>query len=98
MDHYTGAVKKQHTIYNYESNPWRYGPELPGRWHHGGVRATENHLWRYLGTIDEEAGSGADAHTDRIFAWNGEEWSEQTAAPIKKMNFGTIASEIGPSH
>ncbi len=95
-DHYAGPVKRLHAIYNYESNAWRYAPQLPGHWHHGGCRATDRHLWRYLGTIDEEAGEGTDQHTNRIFRWDGEQWDEMAPAPVKKMNFGTIRSEMGP--
>jgi hypothetical protein len=54
-------------------------------------------LWRYLGTIDEEAGDGVDQHTNRIFRWDGEAWMEMTPAPVKKMNFGTVFSTLGPA-
>lgn len=96
-DHYAGPVKKLHVIYNYRANAWRYGPGLPGHWHHGGTRSDGEYLWRYLGTIDEEAGDGIDQHTNRIFRWDGEAWTEMTPAPVKKMNFGTIFSTLGPA-
>jgi hypothetical protein len=95
-DYFRGEVKKQHTVYDYESNTWRYEDELPGHWHHGGTRSADGYLWRYLGTIDEVAGEGPDRHTDRIQRWNGEQWEEMTPAPVEKMNFSTVTSEIGP--
>lgn len=96
-EHYVGPVRRLHAIYHYRSNSWRYGPLLPGRWHHGGARAAAGHLWRYLGTIDEEAASsGVEQHTNRIFRFDGERWEERRPAPVRKMNFGTLHSTIGP--
>jgi hypothetical protein len=96
VEHYVGPVKKQHLVYSYRANAWHYEPQLPGNWHHGGTRAAGGYLWRYLGTVDEDAGEGVDQHTDRIFRWDGREWTEMSRAPVKKMNFGTIASRMGP--
>lgn|GEM_PF-5099477 len=93
---YVGPVKKHHVAFNYETNSWRYEASLPGHWHHGGTRAGKNYLWRYLGTIDEEAGEGADQHTNKIFRWDGAEWKGKTPAPVKKMNFSTVLSAVGP--
>ena len=95
-NYYAGPVKKLHAIYNYHANAWRYGPKLPDHWHHGGTRSDGEYLWHYLGTIDEIAGNGVDQHTNRIFRWDGKTWTEMTPAPIKKMNFGTIFSTLGP--
>lgn len=104
-DHYRGPVKQQHLIYNYSSNSWRYASKLPARWHHGGARASEKYLWRYLGTIDEEIGreinqfeNQVQQHTNKIFKWDGETWEEMNPAPIAKMNFGTVYTEIGPKN
>lgn len=97
-EHYVGPVKRQHVIYNYQRNSWRYASALPGHWHHGGCRATANYLWRYLGVIDEEmADEGADQHTDRIFRWDGDTWEERSPAPVKKNNFGTVKSLTEPA-
>jgi hypothetical protein len=96
-DHYMGPIKKLHAIYNYRANAWRYAPTLPGHWHHGGLRSDGEYLWHYLGTIDEEAGEGVYQHTNRIFRWDGEVWMEMTPAPVRKMNFGTIFSTLGPA-
>jgi len=95
-DHYVGPVKRLHSIYDYRANAWRYGDLLPGNWHHGGTRSSGQYLWHYLGTIDEEAGEGADRHTNRIFRWDGEQWTEMSPAPVKKMNFSNVYSRIGP--
>jgi hypothetical protein len=95
-DHYVGPVKKLHVVYNYRANAWRYAPELPDHWHHGGVRSDGEHLWRYLGTTDEEAGEGEGQHTNRLFRWDGETWTEMAPAPVRKMNFGTLYSNLGP--
>ncbi len=95
--HYIGPVKRLHAIYNYESNAWRYADMLPGHWHHGGARSSGDFLWRYLGTVDEEAGEGVEQHTNRIFRWDGREWTEMSPAPVKKMNFSNVYSEIGPA-
>jgi hypothetical protein len=97
VDHYRGPVKRLHSVYDYASNSWRYEDLLPGHWHHGGTKAADGTLWHYLGTIDEEtAERGSEQHTDRIFRWDGDEWTEMNPAPVKKMNFGTITTEIGP--
>ncbi len=96
-DHYMGPVKNLHAIYNYRTNAWRYAPALPGHWHHGGARSDGEYLWRYLGTIDEEAGEGVDQHTNRIFRWDGKAWTKMTPAPVRKMNFGTVFSTLGPA-
>ena len=94
---YNGPVKKQHTVYNYESDTWRFESELPGNWHHGGTRASKKYLWRFLGTIDEDIDiKSPNPHSNKIFRWNGITWKEMKDAPIRKMNFGTIYSTIGP--
>lgn len=100
---YVGPVKNQHIVYNYDTNSWRYEERLPGRWHHGGSRASEEYLWRYLGTIDEDVDHPVDQftdqveqHTNRIFRWDGEDWTEMSPAPVRKMNFGMVYSKIGP--
>ncbi|WP_136689197.1 Kelch repeat-containing protein [Halorhabdus amylolytica] len=102
-DYYIGPVKNQHIVYNYDANKWRYEKPLPGRWHHGGARASKEYLWRYLGTIDEDVDHDVgqftdqvEQHTNKIFRWDGEEWTEMSPAPVWKMNFGTIYTEIGP--
>ncbi|MFO7918772.1 MAG: hypothetical protein R6V13_11920 [Anaerolineae bacterium] len=95
--HYRGPVKRLHAIYNYQSNAWRYAPLLPGHWHHGGARSDGEYLWRYLGTIDEAAGEDEDQHTNRIYRWDGETWTEMTPAPVRKMNFGTVFTTLGPT-
>ncbi|MFP3897236.1 MAG: hypothetical protein ACLFV5_10445 [Anaerolineales bacterium] len=95
--HFKGPVKRLHSIYNYESNSWHYAPLLPGRWHHGGTRSDGEYLWHYLGTIDEETGKGEYQHTNRIHRWDGETWTEKTPAPVRKMNFGTIFTTLGPT-
>jgi len=94
--HYRGPVKRHHAVYGYAANAWRYEDPLPGHWHHGGTRAADGALWHYLGSIDEEEGTGADQHTDRIFRWDGDGWSERSRAPVKKMNFGTVHTVVGP--
>lgn len=94
MDHYAGPVRRQHVVYNYESNAWRFEDELPYHWHHGGARSTEEYFWRYLGDIDEEEHRRC---SDRIFRWDGQSWEEMTPAPIAKWNFGPIYTTIGPS-
>jgi len=93
-EHYRGPVGRLHAVYDYETSSWRYEDLLPGDgWHHGGARATEEYLWRYLGDIDEEDHRRA---SDRIFRWDGEEWTEMTPAPVAKWNFGTVYSTVGP--
>lgn len=89
-----GAVERQHVVYDYESNSWRYEDELPYGWHHGGCRATEEYLWRYLGDVDEEDHRRC---SDRIFRWDGNEWEEMSPAPVAKWNFGPIYTTIGPT-
>ena len=90
---YRGPIERQHFVYDYETNTWRFESPLPGRWHHGGLRGGEEYLWRYLGIIDEEKHRRM---TDRIFRWDGERWEEMTPAPLAKMNFGTIHTTVGP--
>jgi hypothetical protein len=95
---YKGPVKRQHLIYNYDSDVWRYESELPGNWHHGGTRASKNFLWRFLGTIDEDINiRSSNPHSNKIFRWDGNVWTEKAEAPIRKMNFGTIYTTIGPN-
>ncbi len=53
-ENYYGPVKKLHLVYNYDSNNWQFESNLPGHWHHGGVRASKDSLWRFLGTIYED--------------------------------------------
>jgi N-acetylneuraminic acid mutarotase len=90
---YKGPVKKQHLIYNYDSDSWRFESELPGKWHHGGTRVSKNFLWRFLGTIDEDIDiRSSNPHSNRIFRWDGEKWTEMKEAPVRKMNFGTICT------
>ena len=94
---YRGLVKRQHLIYNYEADVWRFESELPAHWHHGGTRASKNYLWRFLGTIDEDIDvRSSNPHSNKIFRWDGSIWTEMEAAPIRKMNFGTIFTTIGP--
>ena len=91
-------MRKQHLIYNYDSDTWRFGPELPGRWHHGGTRASKNFLWRFLGTIDEDIDiKSPNPHSNKTFRWDGKNWTELNEAPVRKMNFGTIFTMIGPN-
>ncbi len=81
----------KHWIYDYENDTWRYGPDLPGEWHHQGVRSGENYLWNYLGRIGLP-------HVNKTFYWDGENWTEKSQAPIPgKMNFGNIYTTIGPT-
>lgn len=94
---YNGPVKKQHLVYNYEHDKWRFEAELPGNWHHGGTRGTKQYLWRFLGTIDEDIDiRQRNPHSNRIFKWDGNKWTEMEPAPVRKMNFGTIYTTIGP--
>jgi hypothetical protein len=94
---YEGPVKKQHLIYNYDSDRWRFERELPGHWHHGGTRASKKFLWSFLGTIDEDIDiRSSNPHSNKIFRWDGKIWIEMKEAPIRKMNFGTIYTRIGP--
>ncbi|MFW9867864.1 MAG: kelch repeat-containing protein [Candidatus Thorarchaeota archaeon] len=95
---YKGPVRRQHLIYNYDSDIWRYESELPGAWHHGGTRASKNFLWRFLGTIDEDINiRSSNPHSNKIFRWDGNVWTEKAEAPVQKMNFGTIYTTIGPN-
>jgi hypothetical protein len=85
-------------VYNYHSDSWRYEEELPGHWHHGGTRASKNFLWSFLGTIDEDINiKMPNPHSNKLFRWDGKNWFKMKDAPIRKMNFGTIYTEIGPS-
>ena len=109
---FRGPVKRQHLIYNYEKDQWRIGSSLPGHWHHGGAKAAVGYLWRYLGTIDEDASIRTKIlaatglpltrdhrihqHSNRIFCWKGEKWREKKSAPIRKINFGCVYSRLGP--
>ncbi|MBD3200655.1 MAG: hypothetical protein GF316_11615 [Candidatus Lokiarchaeota archaeon] len=94
---YKGPVKKQHMVYNYDADEWHFETQLPGNWHHGGTRATEKYLWRFLGTIDEDIDiRSKNPHTNKIFRWDGVRWEKMTPAPVRKMNFGTVVTDIGP--
>lgn len=107
---YLGKVKKQHLIYSYKDDSWRTEKELPGSWHHGGARAGAGYLWRYLGAVDEDVSIKTNIlkffpnaerpkflqHTNKIFRWDGEKWQTMSPAPVRKMNFGTIYSTVGP--
>jgi hypothetical protein len=96
-ENYKGPVKRQHIIYNYESDTWRLAPELPGNWHHGGTRGSKNYLWRFLGTIDEDIDiRSSNPHSNKIFRWDGTSWTEMKSAPVRKMNFSTVYTTIGP--
>jgi len=97
-ENYKGPVKKQHLVYNYNTDTWRFESELPGNWHHGGSRASKAYLWRFLGTIDEDINiRSRNPHSNKIFRWDGENWTEMKEAPVRKMNFGTIYTTIGPN-
>jgi hypothetical protein len=97
-ENYKGPVKKQHIIYNYDANTWRFETELPGNWHHGGTLASKKFLWHFLGTIDEDINiRSPNPHSNRIFRWDGKIWTEMKQAPVRKMNFGTIFTRIGPN-
>lgn len=94
---YKGPVKKQHLVYNYDLDEWRFESELPGNWHHGGTRGSKKYLWRFLGTIDEYIDiRKRNPHSNKIFRWDGVNWTEMKEAPVRKMNFGTIYTTIGP--
>ncbi|MFX1281594.1 MAG: kelch repeat-containing protein [Promethearchaeota archaeon] len=94
---YRGSVRKQHLVYNYDSDSWRFEPKLPGHWHHGGCRASKDFLWRFLGTIDEDINiKSSNPHSNKIFRWDGKSWTEMKEAPVRKMNFGMIHTAIGP--
>ncbi|MHA2474960.1 MAG: hypothetical protein ACXAES_17190, partial [Promethearchaeota archaeon] len=72
--------------------------ELPGHWHHGGTRASKNYLWRFLGTIDESIDiRSPNPHSNKILRWDGKKWTEMKEGPIRKMNFGTIYTTVGPN-
>lgn len=93
-----GPVEMQHLVYNYESNKWRFEAELPGHWHHGGTRASREFLWRFLGTINEDINiRSPNPHSNKIHKWDGKNWTEMKEAPVRKMNFGTIYTNIGPN-
>lgn len=107
--YFKGGVRKLHLVYNYDSGSWRFEKKLPGKWHHGGCRATKDYLWRYLGTVDEEVGLKTKIlrfvriknprnaqHTNNIFRWKGNSWEKMAPAPIRKMNFGSIYTNLGP--
>ncbi|TFG05914.1 MAG: hypothetical protein EU539_08865 [Promethearchaeota archaeon] len=95
---YRGPVKRQHMVYNYDSDTWHFESQLPGNWHHGGTRASKDFLWRFLGTIDENIDiRSRNPHSNKIFRWDQKEWIEMKEAPVRKMNFGTIYTTIGPS-
>ncbi len=94
---YKGPVKKQHLIYNYDMDTWRFEIELPGHWHHGGSRASRASFWRFLGTIDEDINiRSPNPHSNRIFRWEDKDWVEMKESPVRKMNFGTIYTNTGP--
>ncbi len=94
---YRGPVKRQHLVYNYDSDTWKYEAQLPGNWHHGGTKGSKNYLWRFLGTIDEDIDiRSSNPHSNKIFRWDGDNWTEMKEAPVSKMNFGTIYTTIGP--
>lgn len=96
-ENYRGSVKKQHLVYNYDSDTWRFETELPGHWHHGGTRTSKDFLWQFLGTIDEDVDiMSPNPHSNKIFRWDRKEWTEMKEAPIQKMNFGTIYTTKGP--
>jgi len=98
VNNYRGPVKKQHLVYNYDTDRWRFETQLPGNWHHGGTRASKEYLWRYLGTIDEDIDiRSRNPHTNKLFRWDGKNWTSMKEAPVKKMNFGTIYTTIGPN-
>jgi hypothetical protein len=98
VENYKGPVKRQHLIYNFESDIWRFETELPGHWHHGGTRASKDFLWQFLGTIDEDIDiRSSNPHSNKIFKWDGKIWSEMKESPISKMNFGAIYTTIGPN-
>ncbi|MFX1574502.1 MAG: hypothetical protein ACFFB0_17310 [Promethearchaeota archaeon] len=97
VENYKGPVKKQHLVYNYNFDTWKFESALPGHWHHGGTRASKNFLWRFLGTIDEDINiRSSNPHSNKIFKWDGQNWDEMKEAPVRKMNFGTIYTNIGP--
>ena len=91
---WVGEVERQHLVYNYDTNRWRYEDQLPFGWHHGGARSSAEYFWRYLGDIDEEEHRRC---SDRIFRWDGQEWEEMSSAPLAKWNFGTIYTNRGPT-
>ena len=97
IEYYKGSVRKQHLVYNYDTDTWRFESKLPGHWHHGGTRASKNFLWRFLGTIDEDIDiKSPNPHSNKIFRWDGKNWMETSEAPVQKMNFGAIYTTIGP--
>jgi hypothetical protein len=97
-DNYNGPVKNLHLVYNYSSNSWRFESKLPGYWHHGGTRASKDFLWRFLGTIDEDIDiRSRNPHSNKIFRWDGVTWIEMKEAPVRKMNFSSLYTTIGPN-
>ena len=98
IENYKGSVKKQHVVYNYETDTWRFEAQLPGHWHHGGTRSNKTFLWHFLGTIDEDIDiRSPNPHSNKILRWNGITWTEMKEAPVRKMNFGTIYTTTGPN-
>jgi hypothetical protein len=105
---YKGNIKRLHLVYNYDTDSWRFEKKIAMKWHHGGCLAGKNHLWLFLGIIDQDisfsnrilryynAKAKMLQHTNKIFFWNGKNWKEMRPAPVRKMNFGTIFSNIGP--
>ncbi|MFX1457088.1 MAG: hypothetical protein ACFFDB_17060 [Promethearchaeota archaeon] len=97
-ENYKGSVRKQHLVYNYDSDIWRFDSQLPAHWHHGGACANRNFIWQFLGTIDEEFDAkSSNPHTNRLFRWDGKNWKEFREAPVRKMNFGAIYTTFGPN-
>ncbi|GAG69610.1 unnamed protein product, partial [marine sediment metagenome] len=39
----------------------------------------------------------SNPHSNKIFRWDGKNWTELKEAPVRKMNFGTIYTTIGPN-
>jgi len=96
-ENFKGPVKRQHLVYNYDSDIWRFESDLPGSWHHGGTRGSKNLLWRFLGTIDQDIDiRKKNPHSNKIFKWDGKTWIEMKESSVRKMNFGTIYTQIGP--
>lgn len=106
---YAGSIKRAHLVYDYACDVWRAESELPYHCHHGGCRATVDRLYWYLGTVGEERRlldatlrclgsrrSQERQHSNIIMSWDGEQWAEKKRAPKRRMNFGTIVTDIGP--
>ena len=97
-ENYNGPVKKLHLMYNYDSNNWHFEYKLPRHWHLGGARASKDSLWRFVGTIEEDIYiRSRNPRSNMIFRWNGMIWIEMKEAPVRKMNFGTIFTTLGPN-